>query len=185
MLTASRRQRGLHPSGRSLRSTLFSGLTYPTLLLFAGGTVIAVLPGYALNVMIDLVDPSRWPPVSRSVLAFSEFMSNWGLVFASRSHHTAGHLDLVGSTLERPDPAEAGVVSAVRSVSKVYRSGNSFSLAGSHAIRNSKSPGARTAGNRTAGVSGISCAHDAIQVVSRRSCRNRPRHRTVLSGNAG
>ena len=30
-----------------LRSTLFSGLTYPTLLLFAGGTVIAVLPGYA------------------------------------------------------------------------------------------------------------------------------------------
>ena len=32
-----------------LRSTLYSGLTYPTLLLFAGGTVIAVLPGYALE----------------------------------------------------------------------------------------------------------------------------------------
>ena len=66
-----------------LRSTLISGLTYPTLLLFAGGTVIAVLPGYALNVMVDLVDPSRWPPVSRSVLAFSEFMSNWGIVCAA------------------------------------------------------------------------------------------------------
>ena len=66
-----------------LRSTLVAGLTYPTLLLFAGGTVIAVLPGYALDVMIDLVDPSRWPPVSRSVLAFSEFMSNWGLVCAA------------------------------------------------------------------------------------------------------
>ena len=66
-----------------LRSTLVAGLTYPTLLLFAGGTVIAVLPGYALDVMVDLVDPSRWPPVSRSVLAFSEFMSNWGLVCAA------------------------------------------------------------------------------------------------------
>ena len=66
-----------------LRSTLISGLTYPTLLLLAGGTVIAVLPGYALDVMIDLVEPSRWPPVSRSVLTFSEFMSNWGLVSAS------------------------------------------------------------------------------------------------------
>ena len=32
-----------------LRSTLVAGLTYPTLLLFAGGTVIAVLPGYALK----------------------------------------------------------------------------------------------------------------------------------------
>ena len=66
-----------------LRSTLVAGLTYPTLLLFAGGTVIAVLPRYALDVMIDIVDPSRWPPVSRSVLAFSEFMSNWGLVCAA------------------------------------------------------------------------------------------------------
>ena len=66
-----------------LRSTLVAGLTYPTLLLFAGGTVIAVLPGYALKVMVDLVDPSRWPPVSRSVLIFSEFMSNWGLVCAA------------------------------------------------------------------------------------------------------
>ena len=66
-----------------LRSTLVSGLTYPTLLLFAGGTVIAVLPGYALKVMVDLVDPARWPPVSRSVLVFSEFMSNWGLVCAA------------------------------------------------------------------------------------------------------
>ena len=42
-----------------------------------------MLPGYALNVMVDLVDPSRWPPVSRSVLAFSEFMSNWGIVCAA------------------------------------------------------------------------------------------------------
>ena len=33
--------------------------------------------------MVDLVDPSRWPPVSRSVLIFSEFMSNWGLVCAA------------------------------------------------------------------------------------------------------
>ena len=61
-----------------LRSTLFSGLTYPTILLLVGGTVVAVLPGFALNVMVDLVDPSRWPPVSRSVLTFSELMSNWG-----------------------------------------------------------------------------------------------------------
>ena len=66
-----------------LRSTLFSGLTYPTILLLIGGTVVAVLPGFALNVMVDLVDPSRWPPVSRSVLIFSEFMSNWGLMCAA------------------------------------------------------------------------------------------------------
>ena len=66
-----------------LRYTLISGLAYPTILLFGGGAVIAVLPGYALNVMIEIVDSSKWPPVSRSVLVFSEFISNWGLPLAA------------------------------------------------------------------------------------------------------
>lgn len=62
-----------------LRYTLISGLAYPTILLFGGGAVIAILPGYALNVMIEILDTSKWPPVSRSVLVFSEFISSWGL----------------------------------------------------------------------------------------------------------
>ncbi len=66
-----------------LRHTLISGLAYPTILLFGGGTVIAILPGYALNVMIEIMDTSKWPPVSRSVLVFSEFISNWGLPLAA------------------------------------------------------------------------------------------------------
>ena len=66
-----------------LRHTLISGLAYPTILLFGGGAVIAVLPGYALNVMIEIMDISKWPPVSRSVLVFSEFISNWGLPLAT------------------------------------------------------------------------------------------------------
>ena len=65
-----------------LRYTLVSSLAYPTILLFGGGAVIAILPGYALNVMIEIMDTSKWPPVSRSVLVFSEFVSNWGLVIA-------------------------------------------------------------------------------------------------------
>ncbi len=61
-----------------LRTTLFSGLTYPILLLFGGGIIIALLPGFALDVMVEIVEPNRWPAVSRSILSFSSFVSNWG-----------------------------------------------------------------------------------------------------------
>lgn len=65
-----------------LRSTLFSGLTYPVVLLFGGGLVIAILPGQALSVMTEILDQSKWPRVSLSVLAFSNFVSAWGVVLA-------------------------------------------------------------------------------------------------------
>ena len=61
-----------------LRSTLLSGLTYPVVLLIVGGLVIALLPGYALSVMSDILDQSKWPRISLSVLAFSNFISAWG-----------------------------------------------------------------------------------------------------------
>lgn len=63
-----------------LRSTLLSGLTYPTLLLIGGGLVVALLPGYALSVMSDILDQAKWPKISLSVLAFSNFISSWGAV---------------------------------------------------------------------------------------------------------
>ncbi len=66
-----------------LRSTLLSGLTYPVVLLFGGGLVIAILPGQALSVMTDILDQSKWPTVSLSVLAFSNFISTWGAAIAA------------------------------------------------------------------------------------------------------
>ncbi len=62
-----------------LRTTLISGLSYPSILLLVGGAVIAVLPAQALSFMLEIVSVSKWPPVSRSVLAFSEFVSVWGV----------------------------------------------------------------------------------------------------------
>ncbi len=66
-----------------LRSTLFSGLTYPTILLVAGGTVIAMLPRFALDVMVGIVEPERWSPVSRSILLVSDLIATWGLLAAA------------------------------------------------------------------------------------------------------
>ena len=66
-----------------LRSTLLSGLAYPVILLLVSGGAIAVLPNYALSVMIEISDTAQWPPVSRSVLAFSQFVSSWGILIAS------------------------------------------------------------------------------------------------------
>ena len=63
-----------------LRSTLISGLAYPSILILISGTVVAILPPYALRAMHDILDFSKWPPVSRSVLYFSEFMQHWGIV---------------------------------------------------------------------------------------------------------
>ncbi len=65
-----------------LRSTLIAGLTYPMILLFGGGFVVALVPGYALSVMTNILDKSRWPQVSLSVLAFSEFLSTWGITLS-------------------------------------------------------------------------------------------------------
>ena len=62
-----------------VRSTVYAGLFYPLLLLLAGGAAIAILPGQALGVMHQLMDIERWPPISRSVLYFSEFIGTWGL----------------------------------------------------------------------------------------------------------
>jgi len=62
-----------------LRTTLFSGLTYPVLLLICGGTIIALLPNLALSVMIEIVDVDKWPAVSRSILTFSTLISDWGV----------------------------------------------------------------------------------------------------------
>ncbi len=68
---------------RKLRTTLVSGLTYPIILLFGGGLIISLLPGQALSAMTSILDESKWPKVSLSVLAFSEFLSNWGLLLAT------------------------------------------------------------------------------------------------------
>ena len=62
-----------------LRSTLFSGLIYPTILLTVGSAALAMLPAMALDVMVEVLNPASWPPVSVSVLKVSEFISNWGL----------------------------------------------------------------------------------------------------------
>ncbi len=68
---------------QKLRSTLISGLTYPTLLLCGGSLVIALLPGQALSAMSAVLDQSKWPMVSLSVLAFSNFVSTWGAYLAA------------------------------------------------------------------------------------------------------
>lgn len=65
-----------------LRSTLLSGLTYPMVLLVGGGLVVALLPGYALSVMADILDQAKWPGVSLSVLRFSNFISTWGILLS-------------------------------------------------------------------------------------------------------
>ncbi len=65
-----------------LRSTIYSGLFYPLLLLFGGGAAIAILPGQALGVMQKMLEVERWPPISRSVLHFSEFIAAWGALLA-------------------------------------------------------------------------------------------------------
>ena len=62
-----------------LRSTLFSNLTYPVILLFVGATIIAVLPPYAMQMMQEITPVENWPSVSKSVLEFSNFVQNWGL----------------------------------------------------------------------------------------------------------
>lgn len=65
-----------------LRGTLLSGLTYPVLLGVVAGIVFAILPGYALDTMLTVSDPGTWPPVSRSVLALSSFIGDWGAAAA-------------------------------------------------------------------------------------------------------
>ena len=66
-----------------LRSTLISGLAYPTILLLVSGAAISILPGYALEVMMGITNTAHWPPISLSVLAFSQFISVWGIPIAS------------------------------------------------------------------------------------------------------
>ncbi len=66
-----------------LRSSLYSGLTYPTILAIITAVVIAALPGFALESMSAVADPMHWPPVSRSVLTFADLISNWGLITAA------------------------------------------------------------------------------------------------------
>ncbi|MDE0310047.1 MAG: type II secretion system F family protein [Acidiferrobacterales bacterium] len=65
-----------------LRSTLISGLAYPTVLLIVSSGAIAVLPGHALDVMMQITDTATWPPVSLSVLNFSQFITVWGFPLA-------------------------------------------------------------------------------------------------------
>ncbi len=65
-----------------LRSTLVSGLAYPTILLLVSGGAISVLPGHALDVMMQITDTTTWPPISLSVLAFSQFITAWGVPLA-------------------------------------------------------------------------------------------------------
>lgn len=66
-----------------LRSTLISGLAYPTILFVVSAISISILPGFALDVMMAITDARHWPPISLSVLAFSEFISVWGIPMAS------------------------------------------------------------------------------------------------------
>ena len=68
---------------QKLRSTLISGLMYPIILLLVGSIALALLPGIALDVMIEVLDPEDWPPVSVSVLAMSDFIAAWGLPLAA------------------------------------------------------------------------------------------------------
>ena len=65
-----------------LRTTLVSGLAYPTTLLLVSSTIIAFLPDFAFNVMVQVVDVKEWSTVSRSILSFSEFLSDWGVPLA-------------------------------------------------------------------------------------------------------
>ena len=65
-----------------LRSTLYSGLAYPTVLLVLAVIVMAILPGEALEVMTEIMDIRSWPAVSRWVLAFSEFLKFWSIPLA-------------------------------------------------------------------------------------------------------
>ncbi len=68
---------------KQLRSTLLSNLTYPISLLIVGSFVIALLPPYAMQMMLEITDVENWPPVSRSVLEFSQFIQKWGLLIFS------------------------------------------------------------------------------------------------------
>ncbi len=68
---------------QKLRSTLVSGLIYPLILLMVGSAALALLPGMALDVMTEVLDPTSWPPVSNSVLAMSRFVAVWGLPLAA------------------------------------------------------------------------------------------------------
>ncbi len=65
-----------------LRATIYTGMIYPGIMLLAGGAAIAILPGKALKVMRNLIDIEHWPPVSKSVLWFSEFIAVWGIPLA-------------------------------------------------------------------------------------------------------
>jgi len=62
-----------------LRSTVYSGLLYPCLMLFGGGAAVAILPGQALGVMEKMMPVERWPPISRGVHYFSEWIGTWGI----------------------------------------------------------------------------------------------------------
>ncbi len=62
-----------------LMSTLLGGLAYPCALLFIGGTVISILPQYALELMGGVLNPDQWPSRSKSVLAFANFLQEWGI----------------------------------------------------------------------------------------------------------
>lgn len=65
----------------SLRSTLLSGLAYPTVLLLVAGAVISILPSHALSIMSEVLDTRHWPPISKSVLVFSALLRDWGVLF--------------------------------------------------------------------------------------------------------
>ena len=68
---------------QKLRTTLISGLIYPMILLLVGSVALTLLPGMALSVMVEVLDPAAWPPVSVSVLAMSDFIAVWGLPLAA------------------------------------------------------------------------------------------------------
>ncbi len=63
----------------SLASTLVGGLSYPCTLALIGGTVLAILPQYALDMMSGVLEEERWPKVSQSVLQFSHWIRRWGI----------------------------------------------------------------------------------------------------------
>lgn len=92
-----RQAAGIAEVRQKLRSTLISGLIYPMILLVVGSGALALLPGLALDVMAEVLDPASWPPVSVSVLAMSDFIAVWGLPLA-----TAALVVLIASITAAP-----------------------------------------------------------------------------------
>ena len=104
-----------------------------------------------------------------------------GITIGNRIDHADVGFGMGRSPLDWNTAPTSRMVSTVRAVSTVLRTGSSDSLAGADGSWHTAYPRTVAVGVRPATIPCLSCALDALSTVSGQAGRNRARHWAVLS----